>query len=166
MRPRFSILTLLSVTSYVAVALAGLKLESVWNQIHYVLTILVLIGLGIEGSAARSARGAFAMGMLAAAVVMFATTTATVRISGDAATDFTWHVYGMADESGFSQHSAFNHWLKDREAALSPPVASARLVRWLNCSGSLLFGLLGGYAALLRYRVLERRTKLQKPGHV
>lgn len=164
MKPRFSILTLLVATAYVAVALAGLRLESFWNQVHYVFTILILIGLGIEGSAARSARAAFAMGMLATALVLFATTTATVRISGDAATDFTWHLYGMVEENVTSQDSAFVHWLKQREAALSPTVVSTRLVRWLNCSGSLLTGVLGGYAALLRYRVLERRAKQAKPG--
>ncbi len=172
MKPRFSILSLFGATAYVAVAAAGLvRPLSFWNDVSYYLWLLLMLWLGIECIASQRPRLTFCLGTLFVCLV-FVTMSAVAdrqvaytrwRLPqhfvaeailklgdfGDQIADVSDHNINVA---GAADPFRRQFYLEKRKDQL--PIAIHRLT---NVQMSLVFGLLGGWLSVWRYRALERR---------
>lgn len=158
MKPRFSILTLLGSTAYIAVAMAAFRDP---YSIAYVTNIWAWLAVLVYAVIAASSGGVertrvFAIAFAACAVLY---------------TLADWHLQSLSDDS-VDMPSQF---LVDPIAG--PPIRSwgeedcelekvvvqeefrKDIRRLVGMNSSLVFGVLGGVLALWRYRVLERREK-------
>lgn len=163
MKPRFSILALLGFTAYSAVAIAGLvDPDSIWNSMCFYLWLLLLVGLAVLASTSSPPQSNFAACCLA--VTLIYTIAAVVAHCEDGG--YWMALIGTGEES---EHTWMPHLFAIDLFQLAHPTFdfedeqffpwNARMYRWAVCNTSLAFGLLGGYVALWRYRVLERRQK-------
>ncbi|MDZ4780125.1 MAG: hypothetical protein SGJ19_07735 [Planctomycetia bacterium] len=135
MKPRFSILTLLGVTAYVAInaaAFQSLAVCAVARWLWWGLMFLVLI----VATGRTSGRTVFARGLLLS--VLFAFTAITYHNA---------HLWPLLN------------WLENLTNTLAGTSADEDVYFLVITNATLAFGLVGGALSLWRYRVLERREK-------
>jgi hypothetical protein len=152
MRPRFSLFTLLAVTAYLAVALAGLMFpQSVWNAMIVHGWALLVAWMGIIAFSERSAKsafaGAFVVTVLAyAAASIFDPLTPLLALS--------------AESRPRMPHELVFRWLARQ---MSPATREfwdheTAYRRWALANCSLACGVLGGCLAAWRYRRIEKHA--------
>lgn len=158
MKPRFSILTLLGITAYVAVNVAALqKPDSGWTIIVFYTWLAILAFASINAAQPSSPAAVFSRGFVFVALVYGASTFVYRMVTlGQPPLP---HIY-LTD---------FIHSLMTgdgRGPRFDPFAASPALALYLVPfhNVSLIFGLFGGSLALWRYRRLERR-ELQEKSH-
>jgi len=155
MKPRFSILTVLAFTFWVALTCAAcVAPTSDWSFAVYGSWCLVLLALVVLAAQRDSYRTAFFRGWL------FATIVYAVAM----ASEVPWQSVEL--------RMPHDYLAQRLQRPIQPPspdwsATFADIVPWSDlqlqnvafCNVSLAFGLLGGCLAPWRYRVLERRAK-------
>ncbi|MDZ4780127.1 MAG: hypothetical protein SGJ19_07745 [Planctomycetia bacterium] len=159
MKPRFSILALLGVTAYLAVAAAGLIYPlSIWNTLSFCLWIAVLAALAIEGANSNSGGSTFARGMLATCLIYVAVAT---LYEGR---DYVDERFLDSEKRAMPHYAILLMSPEPRWEYEDYGELNLKLYRCGVANASFNFGLLGGSLALWRYRVLQRRPKEQADG--
>ncbi|MDZ4783191.1 MAG: hypothetical protein SGJ19_23335 [Planctomycetia bacterium] len=140
MKPKFSILTLLGITAYVAVAIAGV----VSPVGHYV-------GLGL-----------WAVGTLMVFVVATGVASDRVIFSRGFVAGSTWGLLMLMLNLTWESH--FYEAAEALRRMLTSPIDSRTIELNLMQFSVTCIGLLTGYLALWHYRWQERRAKKEKSG--
>ncbi len=156
MKPRFSILTLLGITAYVAVNVAALQRPGTgWSNVAFFMWLAILVIAAIHAAQESSGITVFARGMVLVTLVYGAATFVYRMVHFDQPP--LPHVYVAGVIQRLTSESPYP---KDRfwfdPFAVGTSNLQVYLVAFQNVS--LALGLLGGSLALWRYRVLERRA--------
>jgi len=182
MKPRFSMLTLLAATAYLALVFAGLKEPLGWwrsaGTMAWLLVLAYLIAMAMDArhrpSAifGRSAVGCIlayglltwlpiplAAGMEAPRYVPFRTAPERIDVL-----PHQWFALWWADESAANPsrltaplQTPYTSQMQAVSVWQLPQTKAVEVIAALNCS--LAFGLFGGSLALWRCRALEQRRK-------
>lgn len=137
MKPRFSILTLLGITAYVAVNVAAFaRPTTIWISIAFWIAFVVIVALLVAASGRTSNQSVFARGMLLGVLVY------DVLRRWEPGSWFGWE---------------WSYFRVDSHSELFEVMANRQTLAMQ--SSQLAFGLLGGCLALWRYRRNERREK-------
>jgi hypothetical protein len=147
MKPRFTILTLLGVTAYVAINTAAfLNPVPILSYLQFALAVTLVLAATVEAAGPSSARAVFCRGFVAATVLygVFQLWEPSFYQAGRGALTF-W-----VDITMFSEHTLMT------EADM---LAASRQSTIVGVNVFMTAGLAIGFLALWRYRALERREK-------
>jgi hypothetical protein len=149
-KPRFSILAILGLTAYVAVAAYALSQQTIASaalQLYAWFAVVLWIGItAFAGSpAARAFAGAFTVACLAyVAIAIVGGRGMSLLDTPDEWMPHIWLRTAIVEKFGLSQRG---------------PVAYHTFYPWTVTNTSLIVGLVGGVLGRWRYRVLEGREK-------
>lgn len=143
MKPRFSILTLLAITTYVAVTIAGiLDPTSVGSVAIFLVWMAAVIVFASRAAGSSCQQQAFARGFMAVCLIcVSAAMLCKNPVGAILAMIYESSLFPMLTENGDIAHA---------------------YVRLAMAHGSLALGFLGGYLSVRRYRNLERRIQCER----